>query len=73
MYSVIRHGAYSGTFFIHAGVTLIFLNRFSLLFLILWLGVVVLRIQLEEKLLMQDNRYKEYAKQTRFKMIPFIW
>lgn len=73
MYSVIRHGAYSGAFFIHAGVTLIFLNRFSLLFLVLWLGVVVLRIQLEEKLLMQDNRYKEYAKQTRFKMIPFIW
>lgn len=73
MYSVIRHGAYSGTFFIHAGVTLIFLNRFSLFFLVLWLGVVVLRIQLEEKLLMQDNRYKDYAQRTRFKMIPFIW
>ena len=73
MYSVIRHGAYSGTFFIHAGVTLVFLNRFSLFFLILWLGIVILRIELEEKLLMQDNRYKEYAKRTRYKMIPFIW
>ncbi len=73
VYSVIRHGAYSGTFFIHLGVTVVFLNTASALLIFAWLGVVLLRIRLEENLLLQDNRYRDYAKRTKYKMIPAIW
>jgi protein-S-isoprenylcysteine O-methyltransferase Ste14 len=73
IYSVIRHGAYAGTFFIHLGVTMVFLNIFSSILILAWLAVVVLRIKLEENLLLQDNRYKEYAQRTKHKMIPGIW
>ena len=73
MYSIIRHGAYSGTFFIHLGVTLVFLNLPSSILIFAWLGVVILRIKLEEKLLMEDERYKAYSKKTKYKMFPSIW
>lgn len=73
MYAYMRHGAYSGTFFIHLGVTLVFLNAVSMVLLIAWLGVVLLRIQLEEKLLLKDPRYQTYAKKTKYKMIPALW
>ncbi len=73
VYSVIRHGAYTGTFFIHLGVTVVFLNTVSAVMIFAWLGVVILRIRLEENLLLQDNRYKDYAKRTKYKMIPAIW
>jgi protein-S-isoprenylcysteine O-methyltransferase Ste14 len=73
MYSIIRHGAYSGTFFIHLGVTIVFLNLVSAVLIFAWLAVVIIRIQLEERLLMQDDRYKKYALKTKYKMIPYIW
>lgn len=73
IYSVIRHPAYSGTFWIHLGVTLIFLNIFSLFFIFAWLGIVILRIKLEEKLLMEDQRYRSYAERTPNRMIPGLW
>ena len=73
MYSIIRHGAYSGTFFIHFGVTLVFPNLFSLILINAWLMVVILRIKLEEDLLMKDQRYQQYAKKTKYRMLPAIW
>lgn len=73
IYSIIRHGAYAGTFIIHFGVVLAFLNTFSLVMLFLWLGVVILRVSLEEKILMQDPRYIKYSEKTRYKIIPRIW
>ncbi len=73
IYSIIRHPAYSGTFLIHLGVTLIFLNIFSLFFIFAWLGIVILRIKLEERLLMEDQRYRSYAERTSSRMIPGLW
>lgn len=73
VYSVIRHGAYAGTFVIHLGVVLAFLNTYSLVMLFLWFGIVLLRVVLEERLLMQDPRYLNYSKKTRYKLIPRIW
>lgn len=73
IYSVIRHPAYSGTFWIHLGVTLIFLNIFSLFFIFAWLGIVILRIKLEESLLFEDQRYQTYAEKTSYRMIPGLW
>jgi protein-S-isoprenylcysteine O-methyltransferase Ste14 len=73
IYSIIRHPAYSGTFWIHLGVTLIFLNIFSLFFIFAWLGIVILRIKLEERLLMEDQRYQQYAAKTPYRMIPGLW
>lgn len=73
IFSFIRHGAYSGTFFIHLGVTMVFMNFYSLVFLFLWLGVVVLRIELEDRLLQENEDYKRYSKKTPYKMIPWIW
>ncbi|MCO4793973.1 MAG: isoprenylcysteine carboxylmethyltransferase family protein [Bacteriovoracaceae bacterium] len=73
IYSVIRHPAYSGTFWIHLGVTLVFLNIFSLFFIFAWLGIVILRIKLEERLLLEDPRYQNYAEQISYRMIPGLW
>lgn len=73
IFSYIRHGAYSGTFFIHLGVTMVFMNIYSLILLLFWLGVVVLRIELEDRLLMKNDEYKKYAEKTKYKMIPWIW
>jgi protein-S-isoprenylcysteine O-methyltransferase Ste14 len=72
-YSVVRHGAYAGTFLAHFGLVIVFLNGLSLALLAVWLGVVVLRAKLEDDLLLRDPRYREYAARTRFRILPGIW
>jgi protein-S-isoprenylcysteine O-methyltransferase Ste14 len=49
------------------------LNIFSLFFIFAWLGIVILRIKLEERLLMEDQRYQQYAAKTPYRMIPGLW
>jgi protein-S-isoprenylcysteine O-methyltransferase Ste14 len=37
------------------------------------LGVQILRVRAEERLLMQDEAYTVYATQVRYRLIPRCW
>ncbi|MDW8234089.1 MAG: hypothetical protein RMJ54_15010 [Roseiflexaceae bacterium] len=40
---------------------------------LVWLGVQTARIQREEALLRQDARYRRYAQQVQWRVLPGVW
>lgn len=72
-YKMIRHPSYMGTLLIHAGLVIILFNIFSLIGLVLWYVNAIYRIGVEEKQLFKNQYYGEYAKSTRYKLLPFVW
>lgn len=73
-YGVVRHPAYLGTWGVHLGLALVFLNLWSLASaLLLWGAAVVLRARLEDALLMQLPEYRDYAARVRHRLLPGVW
>ncbi len=72
-YKYIRHPAYSGMIIANIGVTVFFLNWYTILFCtFLLIPAIILRIIIEEKTLFQIQGYIEFAKQKK-RIIPKIW
>jgi len=72
-YRLIRHPAYLGVILAHLGFALVFLNRWSLLaVLVLVVPAFVWRIRVEDPVLMQIPGYAQYAS-GRARLIPKIW
>jgi protein-S-isoprenylcysteine O-methyltransferase Ste14 len=72
-YSLIRHPAYLGMIIIHIGVVLAFYNYVTLfIFLFLFILFLVIRIFIEEEMLLQLDGYKEYSLSHK-RLIPFVW
>jgi len=73
-YAWVRHPAYLGTWAVHLGIALVFCNLWALLSVaLLWGSAVILRAWLEDRLLMQSAEYQTYAKQVRYRLLPFVW
>lgn len=73
-YAWVRHPAYLGTWAVHLGITLVFCNLWALLSAaLLWGSAVILRAFLEDRLLMQAPEYQAYARQVRYRLLPFLW
>ncbi len=72
-YRAVRHPAYLGTLLAHTGLVLVFLNPWSLLALLLWYIVVIIRTGLEDSLLMHSNHYRSYAEKVKWRLFPGIW
>jgi protein-S-isoprenylcysteine O-methyltransferase Ste14 len=72
-YGVLRHPAYTGMLLAHAGFVAVFFSPVAALVLALvLLPSVVVRIRVEERVLMTLEGYAEYAG-TRRRLLPLVW
>ena len=72
-YRYLRHPAYSGMLVAHIGITIFFFNYITAaIFVFLLIPSIILRIMIEEKMLMTIRGYADFA-ETRKRIIPFIW
>jgi protein-S-isoprenylcysteine O-methyltransferase Ste14 len=74
LYSLVRHPMYTGNVILLVGVPLALGSYWGLVFVIPGLMVLVLRIRDEEELLGQElTGYRDYAKQVRYRLLPYVW
>lgn len=73
LYRYVRHPIYAAYLLVFGGFTLAHPSMGNALILLVWLGVQLLRIQAEERLLMRDAHYILYAAQVRYRLIPGGW
>jgi protein-S-isoprenylcysteine O-methyltransferase Ste14 len=73
LYRIVRHPIYAAYVLAFAGFVLAHPSPINGLILTVWLGVQILRVRAEERLLMQDEEYTTYAAQVRYRLIPGCW
>jgi len=73
-FKYIRHPMYLGGFCQIIGGAFIFSSFYTLIFCIIIIPFFLLRIRIEEKMLLEEfgDEYEEYKKDTK-KIIPFIY
>jgi len=73
-YSWIRHPGYTAALLTFLGTPIILDSLFAFIPVVLLFVITVIRTYLEDKTLQLElDGYKEYTKQTRFRLIPFVW
>jgi protein-S-isoprenylcysteine O-methyltransferase Ste14 len=74
-YAVVRHPSYSGALLAMIGWSLVFRSLAGLLFIGLILIPVVIRVSAEEDFLTREfgDQYREYQRQTRCRLLPFVY
>ena len=72
-FALVRHPIYSGWFILTLGLVTAYPTPRNLLMLALTVPVMILRIDLEERLLTQDREYRGYCAKTKYRLLPFIY
>lgn len=73
-YRIVRHPAYSGLILNCIGLSLIFPYVSVWICMAITVVIIVVRTALEDSMLKDGlDGYFEYTKQTRYRLIPFIW
>jgi len=74
VYSKVRHPMYAGGIPFILGTCLWLGSYAAALLAILPIGIIALRVQIEERFLRQElDGYKAYIQRTRYRLIPFLW
>ncbi len=74
VYSKVRHPMYAGGVPFILGTCLWLGSYAAALLAIIPIGVIALRIIIEERFLRQElDGYKAYTERTRYRLIPFVW
>jgi len=74
VYRVVRHPAYLGSVIQSVGFPLLFGSLWSILPVGILIVLFVIRTSLEDRVLLNELAgYPEYARKTRYRMIPGIW
>lgn len=74
LYGLVRHPMYSGSLIMMFGIPLALGSYWGLLIVLAGVVVLVLRILDEEKLLATELAgYREYSRQVRYRLIPYVW
>jgi protein-S-isoprenylcysteine O-methyltransferase Ste14 len=73
-YSIVRHPMYAGAALLMIGMPLWLESYAAALLALLPIGILALRILVEEKFLRRELQgYDAYTKKVQFRLIPFIW
>ena len=73
-YAIVRHPMYTAMLMFVLATNLYFGSILSLVCVLLFVPVLVLRILNEEKVLCKElSGYDEYKKKVKYRMIPFLW
>lgn len=74
LYKIIRHPGYLGMIISLIALPFITTSFWSIIPTIIAILLLLMRTSLEDKFLIKElNGYIEYAKKTRYKLIPFVW
>ena len=74
VYGFVRHPMYLGATLMFVGVPLLLGSVCGLLVAPATVGLLILRILGEEKLLTRDlEGYKEYLRKVRYRLVPHVW
>jgi protein-S-isoprenylcysteine O-methyltransferase Ste14 len=73
LYAAVRHPMYLGYLVTYVGAFALNPSAWNAVLLSVWLVFEVLRIFAEERILMQDEAYREHAAKVKFRLIPGIW
>jgi len=74
LYKIVRHPAYLGNFIQTLGFPLLFGSLWSIIPVVISIILLLARTYLEDKTLMNElDGYRQYAGETRYKIIPYIW
>ena len=72
-YRVVRHPMYAGYTLTHIGFLLAMPSLWNAVVYIVALGLQLLRIGREERILMQDLAYVRFAERVRYRLLPFVF
>ena len=74
LYGIVRHPMYSATLILFLTMPLVLASPWSFVIMLLYLPIVIKRIQNEETVLkLELDGYKEYIQRIHYRLIPFIW
>lgn len=74
LYGIVRHPMYTSTIFMFLAMPLVLGSCWSMLSMILYIPVIIIRIKDEERLLIADLAgYQEYCKKVRWRLLPYVW
>jgi protein-S-isoprenylcysteine O-methyltransferase Ste14 len=74
IYSVVRHPMYAGNPAVNVGLSLWLGSYAAVLFAAIPLGLLVVRIRLEERFLLRElPGYREYAARVPYRLLPGLW
>lgn len=74
LYSIVRHPMYSATLLLFLSIPLILGSLYSFAIFLLYPMIIAYRIKYEEAFLEKElPGYREYKKNVRYRLIPFVW
>ena len=74
LYGIVRHPMYSATTLLFLAMPLVLASPISFAIILLYIPLIVIRINNEEKVLEEGLMgYKEYKTRVKYRLIPFIW
>lgn len=73
LYGIVRHPMYAGYIPLFLGYYLLNTSLMNVAILILCYGFMFMRIHAEERILLQDAEYQEYARRVKWRLIPFVY
>ena len=72
-YRIVRHPMYAGYTILHVGFLLGFPSLLNLVLYSTELAIQIARVFREERVLSQDQSYRDYAARVRYRLIPMIF
>jgi len=73
-YRFVRHPGYLGAAITYAGIPLFLNSLWTLIPVVITIGILVIRTLLEDRTLQNElPGYDEYARHTRYRLIPGVW
>ena len=74
LYALVRHPMYAVTVWLFLAIPVVLGSWWALLCFLPYVGVIVVRIQNEERVLDAGlDGYTDYKKRVRYRLFPFIW
>jgi protein-S-isoprenylcysteine O-methyltransferase Ste14 len=74
VYGIVRHPMYAGGVLLFVGMPLLLGSYAAVLAAIVPIGVLIVRITIEERFLRQELKgYDAYMRKVRWRLIPFVW
>ena len=74
LYGVVRHPMYTATTLLFLAMPIVLASPISFLVMLLYIPLIILRINDEEALLLCElEGYADYCQRVKYRLIPFIW
>lgn len=74
LYGIVRHPMYAATILLFLSMPLVLGSPISFAIMLLYIPIIAVRIQNEEKVLSEQLKgYTEYKQKVKYKVLPFVW